>query len=165
MLSDEYFSKLFLRYQGDMMRLACLYLKNQKDAEDIVGDCWVAVMVHKKKFETMGEDATRSYLLRCVTNASIDFWRRKKRQDTWLEGVKKEAEKTSGISTEDQVIEKMTMDEIYQMLPWRESEIFNLWMQGWPFPAIARQLGISPATTRTYWWRARQKLQRLVDKE
>ncbi len=78
MLFDDYLSKLFLRYQDDMLRVACLYLNNLKDAEDIVSDCWVSALTHEEKLLEMNEANARSYLLRCVANASIDFLRKKK---------------------------------------------------------------------------------------
>ncbi len=79
MLFDDYLSNLFLHYRGDMLRVAYRYLKNPKDAEDIVGDCWVSALAHKERFVEMNEAIARSYLLRCVDNAAIDFLRKKKR--------------------------------------------------------------------------------------
>lgn len=165
MLFDDYLSKLFLHYHRDMLRVACLYLNNLKDAEDIVGDCWVSALTHKEKLVEMNEANTRSYLMRCVANASIDFLRKKKRQAAWLENAKKDVETARWVSPEDQAIEKLMIDEVYQMLPWRESEIFILRMQGMSFSAIARLLGISSSTVRSYWWRVRQKLQKLEKQE
>lgn len=165
MLFDDYLSELFLHYRGDMLRVACLYLKNPKDAEDIVGDCWVSALAHKERLLEMNEAIARSYLLRCVTNAAIDYLRKKKRQTAWLENAKEDVETSRWISPEDQAIEKLMIDEVYQMLPWRESEIFILRMHGMSFSAIANQLDISPCTVRSYWWRVRQKLQKLAKKE
>lgn len=164
MLFDDYLSKLFLHCHDDMLRVACLYLNNLEDAEDIVGDCWVSALTHKERLLEMNEANARSYLLRCVANASIDFLRKKKRQAAWLESTKKDVETARWVLPEDQVIEKLMIDEVYQMLPWRESEIFILRMQGMSFFAIACQLGISPSTVRSYWWRVRQKFQKIAKK-
>jgi len=165
MLFDDYLSKLFLHYRGDMLRVARLYLKNPKDAEDIVGDCWVSVLARKERLLEMNETLARAYLLRCAANAAIDFLRWKKRRGAWLENAKKEVETSRWMSPEDQAIEKLMIDEVYQMLPWRESEIFILRMHGMSFSAIANQLDISPCTVRSYWWRSRQRLQKLAKKE
>lgn len=164
MLSDDDLSKLFLRYHGDMLRLACFYVKNPRDAEDIASDCWVSVMLHREKLATLNEAHVRSYLLRCAANASIDLLRKKRREAAWLEESGKDAEASDRISPEEAAIERLMVDEVYRMLPRRESKIFLLWIQGLSFTAIARQMGISSSTARRYWWRVKQKLQRQAKK-
>lgn len=162
MLSGDNLSKLFLRYHDDMLRLACFYLKNPRDAEDVVGDCWVSVILHKEKLAALSEAHARSYLLRCAANASIDLLRKRRREAARLEHARRDTEASGDISPEETAIQRLMIDEVYRMLPRRESEIFVLWMQGLPFSAIARRLGISSSTARRYWWRVKQKLYRLA---
>lgn len=162
MLADDYVSSLFLSYHHDMLRLACLYLKNPSDAEDIVSDCWLSVLMHKDKIETMDATHVHTYLLRCVANASIDFLRKKKRQAAWLETAVQNAKVSIHIAPDDEAVDSIMIETLHQALPWREAEIFVLRMQGLSFPEIADQLGISPSTARSYWWRARRKLRHMI---
>ena len=162
MLSDDYLSKLFASYDQDMLRLACRYLRNYHDAEDVVGDCWASVMAHKAKLEEMDVNDTRSYLMRCVVNGSIDFLRKKKRQAVWMEHAVKDMAMSTYTAPEDSIIDRMMLETFYETLPWREAEIFVLKMQGLSFPMIATQLGISPSTARSYWWRVMKKLRKLT---
>lgn len=164
MRSDDDLQKLFSRYQGDMLRLAYRYLKNPRDAEDIVSDCWVSVMLHREKLAALNEAHARSYLLRCAANASIDLLRRRRREAARLEDARRDTETSGIISLEETALQRLMIDEVYRMLPRQESEIFLLWMQGLSFAAIAKQLSISPSTARRYWWRVKQKLQRLARK-
>lgn len=160
MLSDDYLSKLFLRHHHDMLHLAWIYLKNANDAEDVVGDCWVSVLLHSEKLVTFDEAAAHSYLLRCVVNASIDLLRKKKRRAVWVTNAAKDEEASAPIISEDHVIDRLVMEAFYQTLPWREAQIFALRMQGFSFSAIASQLGISPSTARSYWLRIKQRLKK-----
>lgn len=162
MASDDDLMNLYLSYYRDMLHLACMYLKNLHDAEDVVGDCWVSLIIHREKLASMDTDEARAYLMRCVSNASIDVLRKKKRQAEWMAQAKKAAEARICILPEEQTVDRLMMEAFYEILPWREAEVFDLRMQGRSFPAIAKELGICPSTARGYWWRVRRKLKRLI---
>lgn len=162
---NDHLTRLFLSYHHDMLHLAWMYLRNFHDAEDVVGDCWVSVMIHGKILEAMNPEKVHAYLMRCVANASIDRLRRKKREAQWRTTAGKDTEVSPCIPpSEAQWADRIVLEAFYHTLPWREAKIFELRMQGLSFPVIAGQLGIGSSTARSYWWRVRQKLKKLIEK-
>ncbi|WP_435015363.1 RNA polymerase sigma factor [Tundrisphaera sp. TA3] len=70
--------ELFRRHWTVAYRVASRLLGHEQDAQDATQDCMIKALSHLKDFD--GRSGFRTWLLRIVTNASIDSGRRRKRR-------------------------------------------------------------------------------------
>jgi RNA polymerase sigma-70 factor (ECF subfamily) len=76
-------------------RVACRLLGHKHDAEDAVHDAFLKALVHLAEFD--GRSEFRTWLLRIVTNASLDLGRRRRRRP-WVSFDEKAFEEGEGSS-------------------------------------------------------------------
>src|SRR5580692_2961573 len=72
--------ELFRRYRSVAYRVAHRLLGNEADALDAVQEAFVKALVHLPTFE--GRSSFKTWLLRVVSNASLDFGRQRGRRGT-----------------------------------------------------------------------------------
>jgi RNA polymerase sigma-70 factor (ECF subfamily) len=60
------FAALIDRYQGQLVRLATLYVSNRATAEEVVQETWIGVLQGVDRFE--GRSSFRTWLFRILTN-------------------------------------------------------------------------------------------------
>ncbi len=166
---DSFATRIYMRYQKDMLRTAYHFIRNVEDAHDIVGDCWISILQNIDVLQRISESKTRAYLLRCVRNRAVDFVRKNNRHLTYLYGIhESDIARYREIEYEDNFVaesERCLGRDLIQMLsslPLRERESISLKIQGYSTNAIARMMGISPVTVRGYHYRAIKKLQEYV---
>jgi RNA polymerase sigma-70 factor (ECF subfamily) len=73
--------ELFRRYRLVAYRVAYRLLSNEQDALDAVQDAFIKAMVHLPRFE--GRSSFKTWLLRVVSNASVDLGRQRGRHETF----------------------------------------------------------------------------------
>src|SRR5580692_9805705 len=71
--------ELFRRYRQPAYRVAYRLLGNEADALDAVQDGFVKALTHLQSFQ--GRSAFKTWLLRVVSNASLDLGRQRGRRD------------------------------------------------------------------------------------
>ena len=85
----ELFEKIFNTYKNQMMSLAMSMLKNESDAEDVVGD--VFLRIAQKCFDVVrsieNENDLRNYLLKATKNTAINKINLKKKDNVSLDTV------------------------------------------------------------------------------
>src|SRR4051812_40111560 len=72
--------ELFARYRGIAYRVAYRILGNEADALDAVQEAFVKVLVHLPSFQ--GRSSFKTWLLRVVSNASLDLGRQRSRRES-----------------------------------------------------------------------------------
>ena len=72
--------ELFLRHRNDSYRVAYRYLGHEQDALDVVQEAMLKAFSALADFD--GRSGFRTWLLRIVTNTSLDWGRRRKRRPT-----------------------------------------------------------------------------------
>ncbi len=71
--------ELFCRYRQIAFRVAYRLLGNEADALDAVQEAFVKALIHLPKFQ--GRSSFKTWLLRVVSNASLDFGRQRGRRE------------------------------------------------------------------------------------
>src|SRR6267142_6894151 len=75
----ESLDELFKRYRSVAYRVAHRLLGNEADALDAVQEAFVKALVHLPSFQ--GRSSFKTWLLRVVSNASLDLGRRRGRRE------------------------------------------------------------------------------------
>ena len=76
----EALEELFRRYRQIAFRVAYRLLGNEADALDAVQEAFVKALIHLPNFQ--GRSSFKTWLLRVVSNASLDFGRQRGRRET-----------------------------------------------------------------------------------
>ena len=97
----EALEELFRRYRLVAYRVAYRLLGNEADALDAVQEAFVKALTHLPGFQ--GRSSFKTWLLRVVSNASLDFGRQRGRRETLRmeqEAFRREAETPAPATTE-----------------------------------------------------------------
>lgn len=145
-----------------MLRRARKYVDNPSDAEDIVSDSWVSLIHHAEQLRRMDSPAQSTYIMRCVSNKSIDFLRNRRRNDEWLYDDREYPtlcqHSTELASLEETEFQWADVAGFLYLLSPREREVLNLRLQEWRTDEIAAKLHISKSSVRGYAARAIHRL-------
>ena len=148
---------------SEMMHLqATLILKNYEDAEDAVQMAMVNICKHIKNISDLGSNRTKWYVLEAAKNAAIDIYRKKKRR--WEKEVSFDE-----IFPNDEMIpqydgENETVKHILE-LSTRDRDILMLkYVYGYEYEEVAMILGISTEAAKKAGQRARNRLEKSLEK-
>lgn len=161
--------ELFFRYRGPAYRVAYRLLGNEADAMDAVQDGFVKAVSHLDSFQH--RSSFKTWLLRVVSNAALDFGRQRGRRDALsLEAAEvKEAHVTpllipdeAGVGLERAELRAL-LDEALQKLSEPQRQAFVLHVDaGLSYREIAEVMSISIGTVMSRLFYARQKLRALL---
>ena len=114
----ELFEKIFNTYKNQMMSLAMSMLKNESDAEDVVGD--VFLRIAQKCFDVVrsieNENDLRNYLLKATKNTAINKINLKKKDNVSLDTVVEHNMDVSQELSDDNFIELICNKIDYEQL-------------------------------------------------
>jgi RNA polymerase sigma-70 factor (ECF subfamily) len=157
--------ELFHRYRGLAYRVAHRLLGNEADALDAVQDGFIKALTHLAGFQ--GRSSFKTWLLRVVSNASLDLGRQRGRRDTQsLEALAQaDREKQEPVVHQDPALGlhrrdlRKVLDEALAQLPEAQRQTFVLHADAeLSYREVAETLGISIGTVMSRLYYARQKL-------
>lgn len=155
---------LYQAHHSWLYRLLNRKLNNSADAADLAQDAFVNLLNKPKNFN--GEQGARNYLSRVVSGMCVDFWRRKKIEQAYLDALMQRDEPLE-ISPEQQqcLLETLfEVDKLLNQLPAKVTDIFILaQLEGLSYSKIAKQQKISLRTVNNYMAIALVKLAQLMD--
>lgn len=126
-------------------------LGNASDAAELAQDVFVRLLSRPKVFNDA--EHARAYLGRMSRNACVDFWRRRRIEQAYLDVLAAQPEQYHP-SLEHQAIIVETLGQLQAMLdrmPGRVAEAFCLaQLQGLKQREIAEQLGVSERSVNSY---------------
>ncbi len=166
----EALDELFCRYRLVAYRVAYRLLDNEADALDAVQEGFVKALANLPGFE--GRSSFKTWLLRVVSNAALDFGRQRGRRETLsmdLLGPKQretveplvEAEPTRDLERAD--LRKLLSDALAQLPP-AQRQTFVLHAEAeLSYREVAEVLGISISTVMSRLYYARQRLRALLE--
>lgn len=153
---------LYERYYAYAMSIALHYAGQREEAEEITQDAFVKLFRQLTKSVPAG--SVRAYFGRIIVNTAIDLIRKKKKQP-FTETISDRVAVLNN-SSRNTGTDRIQREEIYrllQMLPPRYRLVFNLSvLEGYTHEQIAKQLGISPGTSKSNLSKARRKLRVLA---
>ena len=159
---------LFRRYRTVAFRVAYRLLGREADALDAVQDAFVKVLTHLDRFR--GHSSFKTWLLRIVSNASLDVGRHRKRDARIPQAPREDSPDRFGPTnlpppdTElDRADLRLKIDEALARLPETQRQTFVLHVDGGlSYREVADSLGISIGTVMSRLFYARQKLKTLL---
>lgn len=156
---------LFLKYREPAYRVAYRLLNHPEDALDAVQDGFVKAMVHLGRFEH--RSSFKTWLMRVVSNAALDFGRARRRRDQ-LKLAASSQTPSEPPGHEPQVLLEGTelrtrLDDALSQLPEQQRRTFVLHVDaGMSYREVAETLEISLGTVMSRLFYARQKLKTLL---
>lgn len=166
----EALDELFLRYRSLAYRVAYRLLGNEADALDAVQDGFVKALLHLPGFQ--GRSTFKTWLLRVVSNASLDLGRQRGRRESLTPTARAEpngdvAEPAAlenpalGLEREDI---RQRLQQALARLPEAQRRTFVLHAEAeLSYREVADVLGISIGTVMSRLYYARQKLRALLE--
>jgi RNA polymerase sigma-70 factor (ECF subfamily) len=158
--------ELFRRYRAVAYRVAYRLLGREADALDAVQDAFIKVLTHLDRFR--GHSSFKTWLLRIVSNASLDLGRQRKR-DGWNDRPAPRPDPAepdhlpppaAGLEQADL---RRAIDLALARLPAAQRQTFVLHVDGeLSYREVADTLGISIGTVMSRLFYARQKLKTLL---
>jgi RNA polymerase sigma-70 factor (ECF subfamily) len=161
--------ELFQRYRDTAFRVAFRLLGREADALDAVQDGFIKALTHLDGFEH--RSSFKTWLLRIVSNASLDLGRQRRRRETLsLEATElREHEVDPKTLTDaagnavDHADLRESLDRALRELPEAQRRTFVLHVDAeMSYREIAETLGISIGTVMSRLFYARQKLKGLL---
>lgn len=151
---EEFLDEMYHRYSAAMLNRARRYAANATDAKEIAGECWVRLCKNACTLAAMTEHSRMAYVMRCVHNTSLDYLKRRAREESLLllESLVDPANVESTVEMRDAV------DRLLNMLTPRQRQIVRMKLDGHSLKEIARSLGISASGVRCHWHRALDRM-------
>lgn len=159
--------ELFRRHYGIAKRVAQRHLGNEQDAADAVQEALIKALIHLGNFD--GRSGFRTWLLRIVTNASLDAGRKRRRRkiltldDGENGGIEAavEHDPSAGLNREDL---RRTLNAALEKLSDSIRSTFILRAEaGLSYEEIAACQGVPIGTVMSRLYYARQKLQAYLE--
>ncbi len=151
---------LFLRYKERFLGLCMRYVNNQQVAEEVMMDAFLDIFKHIKKYK---KNSFEAWMKSIVVHKAIDYFRKHKNDPIFTES---EFElEHSVVQTPISQVETDYLFQLIHCLPAGYKMVFNLYViEGYQHSEIAKELNISVSTSKTQLYKAKQKLQALLEK-
>ncbi len=155
-------SMLYSQYSKAMYNICLRMVNNRMDAEDVLQNAFIEVFRGIKSFS--GKSTIGAWIKRIVINNNIDFLKKKRIYfediDDRLEIV--EEQDNSSVSNYDVSIVKHNIT----LLPDGYRVVFSLYLlEGYDHKEIAKILGVTEATSKSQYSRAKKKLKELIARD
>ena len=161
----EALDELFRRYRSAAYRVAYRLLGREADALDAVQESFIKALTHLHNFQ--GRSSFKTWLLRVVSNASLDLGRQRgRREAVSLEAVASTEPEAGPLVTFERPAQGLEseglrdlLQEALASLPEAQRRTFVLHVDGeLNYREVAEVLGISIGTVMSRLFYARQKL-------
>jgi RNA polymerase sigma-70 factor (ECF subfamily) len=168
--SREALDELFRRYRLVAYRVAFRLLSNEADALDAVQEAFIKALTHLPSFQ--GRSSFKTWLLRVVSNASLDLGRQRGRRETVsmdaLGRRNREELEPLTIQAPERELERadlrQKLQEVLLQLPVAQRKTFVLHAEAeLSYREVADVLGISIGTVMSRLYYARRKLRALLE--
>ena len=164
--SSEALCRIYQKYKGGLLRLACGLLNDTAAAEDIVHDTFVSLAQSAEKLRLDGN--LKNYLATCVANRVRNLSKTARRQEG--AGLNKVEQAVSSAKRPEQWIisneQLKRVNDALGQLPYEQREVVILHVQGgMKFRAIAESQGVSINTVQSRYRYGLDKLRSLLDSE
>jgi RNA polymerase sigma-70 factor (ECF subfamily) len=158
--------ELFSRYRAVAYRVAVRLLGNEADALDALQEGFIKALTHLPTFA--GRSSFKTWLLRIVSNAALDFGRQRGRRETWTVTLPSSEAEPVGVWVDpaanlDRADLRRKLDAALAQLPTAQRQTFILHVDGeLSYREVADTLDVSIGTVMSRLFYARQKLRELL---
>lgn len=110
----DFLTEIFNNYSDWMHQTAFYFLKNEKDAEDAVGNVFLSIVCNNCSIPRDNEDETRAYLFICVKNSALRIKAAASKNKTVsLDDL---FNLSSYSNVEESIINNETFDSLYKLI-------------------------------------------------
>jgi RNA polymerase sigma-70 factor (ECF subfamily) len=184
------FITLVEKYQGSMLRVGGIYLKDPAMVEEVVQDTWIDFLEGLERFE--GRSSLKTWLFTILTNNAKTRGKRESRSLSFSQLVGVETDEPAvdpqrflppgqrwagiwalkpqpwGRSIEEEVLSHellMRIEAVIEGLPGVQRTVISLRdVNGWPSEEVCNVLGISETNQRVLLHRARSKVRQALER-
>ena len=146
------------RYEKDLLRLCCLYLRDWNAAEDVVQETFLKAYKNLDSFR--GESSAKTWLIRIALNGCRDY-----RRNAWFRYIDSRVsidELSVPSEAPDTVQADMTL-AIMKLKPKYMEAVLLYFYEGYSMKEIGEMLGISEAAVSGRLQKAKQKLKQTLE--
>ena len=161
--NSDLLKELVCRFEGEVLKECCRYLKNREEVQDVSQEVWIRVITKLPQFDSTRK--LRPWLFTIVRNRCLDHIQQNKKllhQELSLKIVDSLQEE---IDTDDITRPNHELlEEIMEKVSGQGKLILLLkYNQGWSIKEIQNSLGISESAVKMRLARTREKIQHLFD--
>lgn len=156
------FSNQFRQYEGDLYRMAYVYVKNEQDALDVMQE--TAYRAYKNYHTLQNPQYFKTWVTRIVINCAIDCIRKNK----GILPLEDYAENLPELShsEEQQIILSATLQQLMDALsPTEKSVVLLKYYEQYTFKEISDLLSLPTGTVKSLLYRALHKLRAAAKEE
>ena len=150
---------LYKKYARTMYGICLSYANDSDSAQDMLQDGFVKIFKKIKSYD--GQGSFEGWIRRIVTNTAIDYFRRERRLNNYIE-----YSDSKYVTESSSIYQKLNFEEILKYirkLPDGARVIFDLFaVEGYSHKEIAMKLNISEGTSKSQYNRARSLLQKMI---
>ena len=154
---------LYQQYGGVLYGLCCRYLRDNDEAKDLLHDGFVTLFL--KINEYRGDGSFEGWCRRVMVNTILGYLRK----HNPLREVEDVDTLTQLADDDTTALHRIEAEELMQCigeLPVGYRTILNLYaIEGYPYADIATMMGITEATVRSQYMRAKVKLQKILKEQ
>lgn len=163
---NDAMGEVFAQMYAELCFIAFRFVENEKDAEDIVADCFeklISITTERRNILFIENSIEiKSYLIVMVKHKSLDFLKVKKNRHFLFSAVssfwrKNDVNEHSSRSENDHILHSL------EILTDREKEIMKLSIEGYGIDEIKEKLLISKKTISNTLHAARKKIKIFLD--
>lgn len=160
--------KLFCSYYKDIYRYLYSLTHDSTLSEDLASEVFLEVVKSIARFR--GEADIKTWMFSIARHKWMDYLRKKNRrvQTEVLSDLVGEQELANAKGVEEQYLDKELLERIYVLLkeePERTRSIVKLRIEGYSFYEIAKKENISESSARVIYFRAKEKIKQILEKE
>ncbi|MBR1435977.1 MAG: RNA polymerase sigma factor [Bacteroidales bacterium] len=153
---------LYSEYAGYLTGVCSRYVQEKDDVKDVLQDSFVKILGNLDSFQYRGKGSLRAWMTRIVSNESLKFLSRKKKDALVpIEWDIPDEEEVEDPPLDD--IPPEVIQEMIRSLPEQYRTVFNLYvLENRSHIKIAELLGIKPDTSASNLHRAKNKLAAMI---
>lgn len=157
------FEQIYEEYRQTMYFTAYRILHDSYEAEDAVQNAFLRIIDNLEKIDLTNRHKTKGFVVIVVENATIDLYRKKKRENAVSYD---ELSTWSACAETSDLDSKMHVHSVLQRLPIQYKTVLLLkYSHGYNNPEISEILRISEENVRQRIVRAKKKLSQMLEQE
>ncbi len=154
--------RLYAEYADYLAGVCYRYVGNDDDMKDVLQEAFIKIFTRIGSFEYRGRGSLKAWMTRIVVNESLTFLRRNAAAvETPING---DTPDTADDTPATEGIDAATLMGMVARLPEGYRVVFNLFaIEGMSHKEIADELGITPSTSASQFFKAKRMLARMIN--
>jgi len=139
--TNEELSQIYDRHVKTVYRVCFMFMKNVHDTEDMVQGTFIRLMKDKTLFQS--EQHEKAWLIRTATNLCKDYFRHWWTKTVGIDDI-------AGAEAAEPFVIDDTLEEVMKLPAKHKTVIYMYYYEGYSTVEIAKILGKSDSTIRSY---------------